>query len=28
VHEAIERSFDIDGASTATVGPKRSALKI
>ena len=28
VHQAIERSFDIDGAATATVGPKRSALKI
>ena len=28
VHAAIERSFDIDSAATATVGPKRSALKI
>ncbi|MBQ3220239.1 MAG: insulinase family protein, partial [Clostridia bacterium] len=28
VHEAISKSFDIESASTATVGPKRTALKI
>ncbi len=28
VHEVIENCFDIDNASTATVGPKRSAIKI
>ncbi|MBQ8427034.1 MAG: insulinase family protein [Clostridia bacterium] len=28
VHEAIEKSFNIESASTAAVGPKRSALKI
>ncbi len=28
VHEAISKSFDIEKAGTATVGPKRSALKI
>lgn len=28
VHEAISKSFDIESAGTATVGPKRSALKI
>lgn len=28
VHEAISKSFDIENSATATVGPKRSALKI
>lgn len=28
VHQAIEQSFDIENSATATVGPKRSALKI
>ena len=28
VHEAIERSFNIDDIATATVGPKRTPLKI
>jgi predicted Zn-dependent peptidase len=28
VHLAIERSFDIDNCATATVGPKRTPLKI
>lgn len=27
VHEAISKSFDIENSATATVGPKRSALK-
>ena len=28
VHQAIERSFNIDDIATATVGPKRTPLKI
>jgi predicted Zn-dependent peptidase len=28
VHDAIERSFNIDDIATATVGPKRTPLKI
>ena len=28
VHQAISQSFDIENSATATVGPKRSALKI